>query len=143
MPADYKYLVATVDGEAEGESTKCRQAVASAIVNRVVTNYFSNGTFYSTVSSPYQYSSYKGPLYTKCMKYLNKRTGKNRTYEAIIKTSLKVGYRIVPDCTDGAVLFYSPKSMPEGKKPNWDFTKLKEVTIKNVNKNVFRFYKLR
>lgn len=141
IPDDAKYLIAIVDGEAEGENSISRRAVASVIVNRTVSRKRSLGSFYSTVSWSFQFSSYGGSLYTKCMRYLNNRTGKNSTYEAIIGTSLKVGYRIVKDITKGCLMFYSPKSMvPRGSVPPW-VKGNEEVKIKGINSNNFRFYK--
>lgn len=144
IPTDVKYLIATVDGEAEGENGYCRKAVACAIVNRCQQRYCSDGSFQDTVSRKAQYSSYKGTLYQKCMNYLDNRDGSNKVYENIISTSLKVGYRIVSDSTSDSVLFYSPKSMKNGLPPkDWDFNKLKEVNVYGVDKNSFRFFKLK
>ncbi|SES72127.1 RHS repeat domain-containing protein [[Clostridium] polysaccharolyticum] len=143
IPTDVKYLIATVDGEAEGENGYCRKAVACAIVNRCQQRYFSDGSFQDTVSRASQYSSYKGPLYQKCMRYLNSRDGSSQLYENIITTSLKVAYRIVSDSTSDRVLFYSPQSMEDGLPPKtWNFSKLKEVTVNGVDKNKFRFFNL-
>ncbi|WP_242940424.1 hypothetical protein [Anaeromicropila populeti] len=80
-------------------------------MNRTVTGYFSSGSFYSTISRPAQFSSYLTNEYNKCMNYLNSRNGSSTLYEPLIETSLKVGYRIVSDITNGCLMFYSPKSM--------------------------------
>ena len=77
------------------------------------------------------------------MNYLDNRDGSNKVYENIISTSLKVGYRIVSDSTSNSVLFYSPKNMPNGLRPNWNYSLLKEVTVSGVDKNTFRFFKLK
>ncbi|WP_177214770.1 RHS repeat-associated core domain-containing protein [Anaeromicropila populeti] len=141
IPTDDKYLIATVAGEAIGQNTTARRAVASVIVNRTVTRYSSNGNYYSTVSWPYQYTSYLTNEYNKCMNYLNSRNGSSTLYEPLIETCLKVGYRIVSDITSGCVLFYSPQLV--SGQPNWDFTILQEVFISGVSTSTFRFYKLK
>lgn len=139
IPTDDKYLIATVAGEAVGENKTARRAVASAIVNRTVERFRSNGSFKSTISWSSQYSSYLSSEYNKCMKYLNSRNGKSTTYESLIGTCLKVGYRIISDITKGCKFFYSPQSMPGGKAPNWVIPSA-EVKIDNIDRNHFRFY---
>lgn len=46
------------------------------------------------------------------------------------------------DITNGALLYYSPKSMkPKGSVSNWDFAQLKEIKVKGIDSDNFRFYK--
>ena len=38
------------------------------------------------------------------------------------------------DITNGALLYYSPKSMkPKGSVSNWDFAQLKEIKVKGID----------
>lgn len=44
--------------------------------------------------------------------------------------------------SDGAVLYYSPRSMsPRNSKPGWDFSKLQQVTIKGTRSSHIKAYK--
>jgi len=69
------------------------------------------------------------------------RTGDNQLYESLISTVMPVYNRSVNDITNGAQLFYSPKSMTNGQSPPWNFSVLTEVTINGINSNDFRFYR--
>jgi hypothetical protein len=44
--------------------------------------------------------------------------------------------------SDGAVLYYSPRSMvPKNSKPDWSFSKLQEVTINGARPTHLKAYK--
>lgn len=63
-------------------------------------------------------------------------------YERLIKAVIPIYKGKKKDITKGALLYYSPKSMnPRGSEPSWDFSKLKEIKIKGIASNNFRFYK--
>ena len=142
-----KLFVAVIAGEAIGEGKKSWKAIAHIIMNRVrdKTHDFKNyNTVTKVIKQPYQFSSYfyKDRQYLKAKNYLKKRKPKNKRYERLIKAVIPIYKGKKKDITKGALLYYSPKSMnPRGSEPSWDFSKLKEIKIKGIASNNFRFYK--
>lgn len=73
---------------------------------------------------------------------MKNRTYTNNKYEQLIETVVPICDGREKDITKGSLWYYSPKSMrPKGSKPNWNFSKMKEVKIKGISKQSFRFYK--
>ena len=142
-----KLFVAVIAGEAIGEGKKSWKAIAHIIMPRVrdKTHDFKNyNTVTKVIKQPYQFSSYfyKDRQYLKAKNYLKKRKPKNKRYERLIKAVIPIYKGKKKDITKGALLYYSPKSMnPRGSEPSWDFSKLKEIKIKGIASNNFRFYK--
>lgn len=149
LTKEQKLFVAVIAGEAIGENKKSWKAIAHIIMNRVkdkTYDFKSYNTVTAVVKQPYQFSSYfyKDKQYVKAKKYLKKRKPKNKTYEKLIKTVIPIYQGKKKDITKGTLLYYSPKSMnPSGSTPPWDFSKLKEVKIKGIASNNFRFYKFK
>lgn len=91
-----------------------------------------------------QFTSYedKSPEYRKAKDYLKNRDYTNSRYEDLIRTVVPIYDGREKDITKGSLWYYSPKSMvPRGKKPNWEFSKMKEVKIKGISRNSYRFFK--
>lgn len=58
--------------------------------------------------------------YKLAVNYLKNRRDDNNKYEQLISVVMPIYHGEVPDITNGAQLYYSPKSMtPPGSKPYW------------------------
>ncbi|MDP4120583.1 MAG: RHS repeat-associated core domain-containing protein, partial [Bacillota bacterium] len=134
-----KEFVATVAAESGAQNKKSQKAVAHVIKNR---SKKENISIHDVVSAPYQFSGFGDSNYNACMDYLNNRDESSTEYEGIIAAVIPIYDNEDADFTYGCTLYYSPMSMdPPGSTPNWDFSTLKEVQIRGIDSNEFRFYK--
>lgn len=100
--------------------------------------------------------TYRNSPYRVAEDYLENRdeyikNGKvNEIIENMIKVVGDVYYENTDDTTDGAVLYYSPKTQSIMHKKNpklykavppWNFDALKEVIVKGAENDDFRFFK--
>ena len=140
-------FVAVIAGEAIGENKKSWEAVAHIIMNRVKDKKYEFKNYNSVtaiIKKGKQFScyTYNSPQYVAAKKYLNKRKPKNEKYEKMIRTVIPIYRGRKKDFTKGALLYYSPKSMePAHSKPDWKFNELKEVKIKGISSESYRFFK--
>ena len=138
--ADGKAHAATTYTEAASQNMISKQAVAHVINNRAT-----NGkTIQSVVSAPYQFSGYNNAMYNNAMSYYDTGVWSNEIERKSMddcKTAVIKVYIGAEDITGGSTLFYSPRSMPGGKAPNWNFSLLEEAIIPGINANDFRFYR--
>ena len=58
-----------------------------------------------------------------------------------ISNALKVYKGVKRGVSKGALLYYSPRSMKDGKKPKWNFSKLQEIKIDGVRETHIKTYK--
>ena len=129
-----------------GESALAWQCVANIIQNRWndKRDSWSNvSSIAQIVANKAQFNAYEGTLYYQCMNYLDNRTGSNALYEELIETVMPYYMLEGEDILDGAVLYYSPKSMvPAGATTGWENnSQLEEVFVAGIDSNSFRFYK--
>ena len=104
LTVEQKRFVATIAGEAIGENTKTRKAVAHTIVNRrkEPRDVWSQAKTITDVLTKAQYNAVDGPQYNLCMKYLNNRTGNNNSYEYLIAAVIPIYNGEEQDFTMGA-----------------------------------------
>ena len=104
LTVEQKRFVATIAGEAIGENTKTRKAVAHTIVNRrkEPRDVWSQAKTITDVLTKAQYNAVDGPQYNLCMKYLNNRTGNNNSYEYLIASVIPIYNGEEQDFTMGA-----------------------------------------
>ena len=147
LSKEEKLFVAVIAGEAIGENKKSWEAVAHIIMNRVKDKKYEFKNYNSVtaiIKKGKQFScyTYNSPQYVAAKKYLNKRKPKNEKYEKMIRTVIPIYRGRKKDFTKGALLYYSPKSMePAHSKPDWKFNELKEVKIKGISSESYRFFK--
>jgi len=141
LTEEQKIFIATIAGESIGQGSLAWEAVGNVIMNRIGVREWSKYSTATDVIKNTGFDGYGSNEYKKAMEYLNNRTGDNQLYENLINTVMPVHNQTVDDITGGAQLFYSPRSMPNGRKPNWNFTVLTEITVEGINANDFRFYK--
>jgi hypothetical protein len=142
-----KVFVATIASEAIGQDATAWVAVGHVIMNRAadgIREWRNLNTVTEVVQQPWAFSGVhqQSGQFLQALEYLNNRTGTDLLYESLIETVLPIYLGIASDTTDGAVLFYSPRSMiPADSMPPWDFNQLTEITIAGINPWYFRFFK--
>ena len=105
-----KILASTVAGEVIGREPKAQEAVANVIMNRAKRDVT---LIESVVSKPYQFDSYLGNQYNKCMSYLDNYDGSNKLYETLLDAVIPVYYGDVPDITKGCTQIIASMQCPE------------------------------
>ena len=152
---EFEMMVATIYGEAAGQSPGSWDAIASVIINRVETREWSD---LETVEEVIQYSgfdaySHQTSLYTYAEQYLDDRANgvgvEDPIIEAIIDETLDI-YTGAQEPTTDAVLYYSPEAQQQlnqqypqyyGPEPGWNFDLLVEVYPPGVmDTDDFAFY---
>lgn len=107
-------------------------------------NRFPN-TYKDVAEQKYQFSCVN-PKDNSSWRYYNPtKEGTSMSERKAYANSVSAAIKVINnDCnnTNGALLYYSPKSMnPKGSAPNWNFKALKETTPVNIPTNSFRFFK--
>jgi len=145
LTEEEKLFVATVAGEMIGEAEITWKIVANVIMNRVGKREWKK---YTTVTDVIKYSGFDAyskntTEFQKAKQYLNSRGAQTNTrYENLINIVLPIYRKQTTDITNGAQLYYSPKSMtPTGSKPAWDFSQLEEITFSGVDQNTIKVYR--
>lgn len=152
---EQKLFIATVAGEAGGNSEKAQRAVAHVIMNRVGYKDWAKHDTVGKLLTPDQFSSINDPNnqpFQEMTKYLQNRDGSNPRLERLINTAMNVYHGKVPDFTGGAVMFYSPKAQAQlhRERPDlylkevpvdWDFEQLQKMTVPIEEDDDFLFYK--
>lgn len=92
----------------------------------------------------YQFSSVD--YYDKSSwRYSNPLSTTNQSERTAFANSVSAAIKIFNGengITNGASLYYSPKSMvPKNSAPGWNFNLLQEITIPDISTNSFKFYK--
>lgn len=78
--------------------------------------------------------------YKLAVNYLKNRKDDNNKYEQLISVVMPIYHGEVTDITNGAQLYYSPKSMvPPGSKPYWA-DKYKRIYVNGINSSDFVLY---
>ena len=144
--AKYAAIVYTETG---GLAEPYKEAVAHVINNRVGTSTV-NGkstreSITDVISEPAQFSGYKNDMYNEAMGYFLRGEKVNAYNKAAMKSCMSVVIKIydekAADTTNGALFFYSPRSMnPPGRQPAWARERT-EVTIEGIDPWYFKFYK--
>ncbi|MDJ1505181.1 cell wall hydrolase [Xanthocytophaga agilis] len=153
--SDIGVLSRMIYAEAGGENQTSKEAVGDVIKNRVESDKFPDTYKDVTEQSAtnkkggqtYQFSA-ADPSRSENWRYYDpnnttkqtpeEKTAYTQSIQAAIKTYYGTGTK-----TEGALLYYSPKSMAGGKAPNWNFSILSEVKVQGVNSNSFKFYKFK
>jgi hypothetical protein len=143
-----KRFIATIAGESIGQGEIAWRAVAHVIKNRMDDKkheFKKLNTVHAVVAQKGAFDAYGSSQYKKCMKYLKNRTRKDKDYEKLIGTVMPIFRRKLTksdDITKGALLFYSPRSMKKGTVPPWSIKpSVKEINVKGIKTNDFRFFK--
>jgi hypothetical protein len=138
-------FVSIIAAEAGAEPELAWEAVGHVIMNRLNDkrdSWVSANNVKDIITVPAAFSGYNGRNYLACMEYLRNRTGDNLKYESIISVTIPIYNKEAQDIIDGAVLYYSPKSMtPKYSKPSWNFDQLTEIFVDGIAIADFRFYK--
>lgn len=148
---DFKVYLATIYGEAGVASSDSWRAIANVINNRVGYKEWSR---YKTQIDVIKYTRFDaywqktGP-YTYAYNSLSSRRLDEKLNE-MVSVVAPVYLHLVPDPTNGAVLYYSPKAQttlaikyPQQYKPvpKWNWDELQRLYPKGVKNDDFAFYK--
>lgn len=144
LDKDEQLFVAVITAESVGEGELAWKVVANVIMNRVGQREWSSlKTPRAVMEKKGQFSCLNNggsPEYLKAVNYLNNRNGSYKECEKLITTVMPIYHKEVPDITQGAQLYYSPKSMvPPGSAPSWA-TKYKRIKVNGINSNDFMLY---
>ncbi|MBE6912597.1 MAG: RHS repeat-associated core domain-containing protein [Ruminococcaceae bacterium] len=138
-------MVCTVYGEAANCSIESWMAIANVIENRVGQREWKKYKSAEAVIKKTGFDAYtsKNTPYRQAEEYLKNRDGTNKHIEKCIGIVLGVHRGILPDNTNGAVLYYSPKAQEKlyGRRPSWDFSQLIEVEVAGGENDDLKFYK--
>jgi len=142
-----KVFFSVIAAEAGAQGRLAWQCVANVIQNR----YFNkrdgwrNATSVrDIVANRQQFNGYQDQNYHASMRYLDNRDGSHRIYEGIIEVTTPYYELRGDDILNGAVLFYSPRSMsPPFSVPRWVNEQVEEVIVEGINRDEFRFYRYR
>lgn len=152
------HLARIIFAEAGGENQLSKESVGDVMKNRVESNRYPD-TYQDVAEQSvttksgiriYQFSSVN-PDDKSSWRYHTPLSGPQgkplvQAERSQFANSIGVAIKIVnfgSGITNGAILYYSPKSMiPKGSQPRtWDFSKLKETTPDGVSLSSFRFFK--
>jgi len=144
LDKDEAFFVAVVSAESVGEGELGWKVVANVIMNRVGQREWEKlKTPRAVMEQPGQFSCLNdggSPQYKKAVNYLKNRTNNNNKYEQLIAVVMPIYHGETTDITNGAQLYYSPKSMvPPGSKPYWA-DKYKRIYVSGINSNDFVLY---
>lgn len=140
---EHELFVATICGEAIGESPETWAAVACVIQNRRGRREWSSQESVTDVITSGAFNGYQANQYYLCMEYLKTRDGNheyNELYEHVISVVMPIYFMDTEDTTDRCTMFYSPR---EGVRPP-SFSqspKVEEVIIEGVNRDKMRFFR--
>ena len=147
---EQKVFVATIAAEARWRadkkpvSSQARRAMAHVAINRLNSREWKGLTLPEICANGFD--AYGNSDYLACMDYLNNRNGGNNYYEQVVSEIIPIYNGEVEDITGGCQLYYTPASMktPGSSLPDWDFSRLEEVTISGVDPFYEgRFYRYR
>ena len=146
------HLSRIIYSEAGGENQASKEAVGDVMKNRVESSKFPN-TYEGVAEQKtttkkgvdlYQFSSVN-PKNASNWRYSDPLSTKSQVERTAFANSISVGIKVFYNgsgITNGALLYYSPKSMtPKLSVPNWDFNLLKETTPSGISTESFKFYK--
>ena len=137
---EHKVFIATICGEAIGESKESWIAVAWVIMNRFKHREWKKYETITEIITETGFNGYNSKQYKKCMDYLNQRDGSNRLYEEVISAVMPVYFLDISDTTNYATMYYSPR--PGRNGPSFSRSpRVEEVMIEGVDSESFRFYK--
>lgn len=146
-------FVTTIYGEAASCSEYSWQAIANVIINRIGTREWKKYTTVSEVIKYTGFDAYNNPNdpFREAEKYFENRDFTNEKIEKMINIVIPIYRGCVEDITGGAVLYYSPKALKKLHEenpqkytkeiPDWDFSKLDQVTITGMENDDFLFYR--
>lgn len=141
-PVEKDYLARTCWGEARGEGKAGQRAVAAVILNRIA-----HRRYPSTVEAVALQRTWVAALGRYIYQFSmwdpldhNERLARSVTNaDPQFRSCLEVAEEALSgrlmDPTGGATMYYSPSAMPAGRKPAWDFSKLRESAA--IGKHVF------
>ena len=102
---EHKIFVATICGEAIGESRESWIAVAWVIVNRVGHREWRKYDNVTDIIIHTGFDGYNSRQYNECMKYLENRDGSNKLYEEVISAVMPVYFYEMDDVTSYSTMF--------------------------------------
>jgi len=123
-------------------------AALDVVMNRVASVAYPN-TVEAVVTQRHQFSSLgkndsNKPFYFDPYGQVRLNSANFMAWTRAVSSALSIakgGYRGI---TQGAILYYSPRSMvPANSKPTWNFNLLREVLIKGIRQHYMRLYKLK
>lgn len=142
-------FVATIYGEAAGQSPASWKAIANVIKNRL-----KQGREWKKYKTPLEiiqhtnFDAYttKNTPYKQAYDYLS---GKSKTVpssariDAVKKAVEPIYFDQEEDTTNGAVLYYSPRAQQAlyGHPPKWNFSLLEEVKVSGTEADDFKFFR--
>lgn len=137
---EHEIFIATICGEAIGESVESWVAVAWVIRNRYGHHEWAKYDSITEVIRESGFDGYGSKQYNKYMEYLHNRDGSNELYERVISAVMPVYFMDISDPTSFATLFYSPR--PNKEPPRYiKNPRVVEVTIEGVDSDKFRFFR--
>lgn len=144
LDKDEEFFVAVVAAESVGEGELGWKVVANVIMNRVGQREWEDlKTPKAVMQQKDQFSCLKNGgsnQYKLAVNYLKNRKDDNNKYEQLISVVMPIYHGEVTDITNGAQLYYSPKSMvPPGSKPYWA-DKYKRIYVNGINSSDFVLY---
>lgn len=151
LNSDLGFLARIGFAEFRGSSSIVQQIAMDIVLNRVSAKKFPN-TIESVIKQKWQFSSLNEgdpnkPYYENPYGQMYNSKGQFLTinHNAWIKTvenAFSIKYNITRGISQGATLYYSPKSMkPKGSIAQWNFNVLIEINISGVNSNEIRLFK--
>ncbi|MBW7567749.1 peptidoglycan DD-metalloendopeptidase family protein [Chromobacterium subtsugae] len=145
---DFHVFVATIYGEAAGQSTASWQAIANVIMNRI-----KQGREWKKYKTPadivkntgFDAYTQKNKPYQEAYNYLANGTSTPHSGKIdLLKSTVAPIYTgNAADNAQRAVLYYSPKAQEKlyKKAPSWNFSLLEEVQVSGAEKDDFKFFR--
>jgi len=133
--------------EMRGANDSEQESVANIIKNRVVSEKFPD-TYRGVIEEKKQFSSLNAGDNNRAI-FDNPYTviGSDRerlNFARIVTKTYRTYHGLSDDITEGALMYYSPRSMnPPGSLPDWNFKQLSEVSIKGIRSNYLKVYKIK
>ena len=132
--------------EFRGSNDAEQQAGMDITLNRVESDKFPN-TLEGVIADEGQYSSLEEgdpnkPFFDNPVSQLKSSTVNERAWVKSVSNAIKVLRGGKRGISNGAVLYYSPRSMsPRYSKPDWNFSNLQQVDIKGARTSHIKAYK--
>jgi spore germination cell wall hydrolase CwlJ-like protein len=147
MNSDLGKLARVIFAEARGENQASKEAVGDVIRNRVLSSRYPN-TYTGVITQRYAFSSLlrgdaNRPYYDNPYDFTSNRANRSAWQNSL--TAAYKAYHNMSGISQGALLYYSPRSMlPTNSMPSdWDFDQLQEIFINGIEPCKFSFYKYR